>query len=48
KMKQFLAGYNMELLYDVDADTYRHTSFGKSADKLNGLEYYRVVMAVVK
>ncbi|WPV66844.1 SAM-dependent methyltransferase [Chitinophaga sp. LS1] len=48
KMKQFLAGYNMELLYDVDADTYRHTSFGKSADKMNGLEYYRVVMAVVK
>jgi len=48
KMEQFLAGYNMELLYDVDADTYRHSCFGKSADKMNGLEYYRVVMAVVK
>ncbi|WP_343690272.1 SAM-dependent methyltransferase [Chitinophaga sp.] len=48
KMEQFLAGYNMELLYDVDADSYRHSSFGKSADKMNGLEYYRVVMAVVK
>lgn len=47
-MKQFLEGYNMELLYDVDADDYRHLCFGKSADKMNGLEYYRVVMAVVK
>lgn len=48
QMEQFLAGYNMELLYDVDADSYRHSCFGKSADKMNGLEYYRVVMAVVK
>lgn len=47
-MKQFLAGYNMELLHDVDADTYRHSCFGDRADKMNGLEYYRVVMAVVK
>lgn len=48
KMEQFLAGYNMELLHDVDADTYRHSCFGERADKMKGLEYYRVVMAVVK
>ncbi|WP_343673009.1 SAM-dependent methyltransferase [Chitinophaga sp.] len=48
KMKQFLAGYNMELLYDVDVDTYRQACFGKSAGKINRLEYYRVVMAIVK
>ena len=48
RLPEFLNNYKMDLLYDFDADTYRHSCFGDKADELRGYDYYRVVMAVVR
>ncbi|GAA3924714.1 SAM-dependent methyltransferase [Chitinophaga oryziterrae] len=49
KISEFLAGYNMKLIYDEGADAYREIYFGKErAAKMKGYEYYRVAMAVVQ
>jgi methyltransferase (TIGR00027 family) len=49
RIKEFLAGYNMQLLHDEGASAYRRLYYGKErADKMKGYEYYRVAMAVVQ
>lgn len=44
----FLAAYNMKVIYDEGATAYRHKYFGKRAAKMKGYEYYRVAMAIVQ
>lgn len=49
ELPQFLAGYNMELLYDENATGYRKLYFGKRAHKkMRGYEFLRLAMAVLK
>ena len=48
KIKDFLAGYNMKLIHDANATTYRKIYFKERADKMKGYEYYRVAVAVVQ
>ncbi|SFD05477.1 methyltransferase, TIGR00027 family [Chitinophaga sp. CF118] len=48
KINDFLAGYNMKLIYDDNATVYRETCFGPQAAKMKGYEYYRVALAVVQ
>jgi methyltransferase (TIGR00027 family) len=48
KITNFLAAYNMKLLYDADATAYREICFKEHADKMKGYEYYRVAMAIVQ
>jgi len=47
-IRDFLAGYNMELETDIGTTEYRKLYFGKRADKMKGYEWYRVAMASVK
>jgi len=47
-LPQFLAKYNMELLYDEGAEDFRRLYFGEKALQMRGYEFYRVAMAVVK
>jgi len=47
-IKEFLAGYNMELLYNLDASIYRQMYYGDEAAGMKGYEFYRVAMAKVK
>ncbi|GAA0555545.1 class I SAM-dependent methyltransferase [Chitinophaga japonensis] len=47
-LPHFLAGYNMELVFDEGAADYRERYFGKKARKIRGYEFYRVAMAVVR
>lgn len=47
-LQDFLASYNMELLYNMNSTEYRHLYFGKRADKMKGYEFYWVAMAKVK
>jgi methyltransferase (TIGR00027 family) len=48
KITEFLAGYNMKLKYDADANTYRRICFKELSAKMKGYEYYRVAMAIVQ
>jgi len=47
-IKEFLSGYNMELLYNLDASVYRKMYYGDEAANMKGYEFYRVAMARVK
>lgn len=47
-IKEFLASYNMELLYNLDADKYRKMYYGDEAEQMEGYEFYRVAMARVR
>ena len=47
-LPQFLAEYNMELVFDEGATEYRQRYFGAKAGKMKGYEFYRVAMAVVR
>lgn len=46
-IKEFLASYNMELMYNLDCNIYRHMYYGAEADNMKGYEFYRVAMARV-
>jgi hypothetical protein len=46
-IKEFLASYNMELLYNLDAGIYRRMYYGEEAVDMKGYEFYRVAMARV-
>lgn len=46
-IKEFLASYNMELMYNLDTTIYRHMYYGHEADNMKGYEFYRVAMARV-
>ncbi|TWW01420.1 class I SAM-dependent methyltransferase [Chitinophaga pinensis] len=46
-IKTFLASYNMELLYNLDASSYRKMYYGDEAENMKGYEFYRVAMARV-
>lgn len=46
-IKTFLASYNMELLYNLDASAYRKMYYGDEAENMKGYEFYRVAMARV-
>lgn len=48
KITEFLAGYNMKLIHDANAETYRRMCFKERAATMKGYEYYRVAMAVVQ
>lgn len=48
KITEFLAGYNIKLKYDADANTYRRICFKERAAKMKGYEYYRVAMGIVQ
>ena len=48
KINEFLAGYNMKVKYDADANTYRRICFKERSVKMKGYEYYRVAMAIVQ
>jgi methyltransferase (TIGR00027 family) len=45
---KFLASYNMELMYNLDANIYRRMYYGDESEKMKGYEFYRVAMARVK
>jgi len=47
-IKEFLASYNMELLYNLDTPTFRRMYFGDDAADMKGYEFYRVAMARVR
>ncbi|GAA0555561.1 class I SAM-dependent methyltransferase [Chitinophaga japonensis] len=47
-IRDFLAGYDMELEEDIGTTEYRKLYFGKRAGKMKGYEWYRVAMARVK
>jgi methyltransferase (TIGR00027 family) len=47
-IRNFLDTYNMELEEDIGTTEYRKKYFGKSAEKMKGYEWYRVVVAKVK
>ena len=46
-IKTFLASYNMELMYNLDASAYRKMYYGDEAENMKGYEFYRVAMARV-
>ncbi|MBW8685135.1 class I SAM-dependent methyltransferase [Chitinophaga rhizophila] len=46
-IKQFLASYNMELMYNLDTGKYRKLYYGEDAADMKGYEFYRVAMARV-
>lgn len=48
KISDFLAGYNIKLVHDANADTYRRICFKERAAKMKGYEYYHVAMGIVQ
>ncbi|SHL93483.1 SAM-dependent methyltransferase [Chitinophaga sp. CF418] len=46
-IKEFLASYNMELMYNLDTSSFRHMYYGDKAVDMKGYEFYRVAMARV-